>query len=133
MRPGPSGVPEVMRRLVPFAIAAVLLGAVLVLIAPWADGGDPEAVTLADPDATYDPVAAGEALPDGYRIGLDRDAIEPVYRPRFTGADDVDWPADSLVVGVAGAAEAKAYPITHLNSREMVVDSLEGIPILVTW
>jgi hypothetical protein len=37
------------------------------------------------------------------------------------------------VIGVAGTNSAKAYPVTHLNQREMVVDSLEGIPILVTW
>lgn len=88
---------------------------------------------LADPDAVYDPVKAGEELPRGYRPLLARDQIEPVYEPVFISAGRVDWPADSLVIGVAGAEEAKAYPVTHLNSREMVIDSLEGIPILVTW
>ena len=39
----------------------------------------------------------------------------------------------SLQATLAGETEAKAYPVTHLNSREMVIDSLEGIPILVTW
>jgi hypothetical protein len=37
------------------------------------------------------------------------------------------------VIGVAAAETAKAYPVTHLNSREMVIDSLDGIPILVSW
>jgi hypothetical protein len=93
----------------------------------------PSTVELADPDQVYDPVRAGEELPRGFRPLLSRDQIEPVYEPVFTGAGQVDWPADSLVIGVAGAEEAKAYPVTHLNSREMVIDSLEGIPILVTW
>lgn len=102
-----------------------------------AGGGPAErgsaAVAVEQAAATYDPVDAGEVLPEGYRIGLERDAIEPVYVPTFTAASDVDWPADALVIGIVGEADAKAYPVTHLNSREMVVDSLEGDPILVSW
>ncbi len=85
------------------------------------------------PDGVYNPVLAGEPLPDGYRVALRRDAILPVYNPEFAGASDVDWPEDMLVIGVAGEGTAKAYPVTHLNSREMVIDSLDGIPILVSW
>jgi hypothetical protein len=88
---------------------------------------------LADPDEVYNPVSAGEDLPSGYRQLLRRDSILPVYDPQFTSAGQVDWPDDSLVIGVAGAETAKAYPVTHLNSREMVIDSLDGIPILVSW
>lgn len=88
---------------------------------------------LAGPDEVYNPVSAGEPLPGGYRQLLRRDAILPVYDPEFTSADEVDWPNESLIVGVAGAETAKAYPVTHLNSREMVIDSLDGIPILVSW
>lgn len=90
-------------------------------------------IVPADPIAVYDPVEAGEELPRGYRPLLGRDQIAPVYNPEFTGSGEVDWPRESLVIGVAGAETAKAYPVTHLNSREMVIDSLEGIPILVTW
>ncbi len=86
-----------------------------------------------DPGAVYDPVLAGEPLPEGYRQLLDRDQIAPIYNPEFTTPDQVDWPEDSLVIGLAGAETAKAYPVTHLNQREMVIDSLEGIPVLVTW
>lgn len=92
-----------------------------------------EPVAPVDPSTVYDPVAAGEELPEGYVPLVPRDVIEPVYDPTFTAGTNVDWPRDSLVVGVAGAETAKAYPVTHLNSREMVIDSLEGIPILVTW
>jgi len=103
-----------------------LLAAAAAIIVGLARGGPP-------PATEYDPVAAGEDLPRGYWVGYARDQIEPVYQPEFTAADRVDWPGDSLVVGVAGTNTAKAYPVTHLNSREMVIDSLEGIPILVTW
>ena len=116
---------------------SLLAAASLVLAGVWigASGDDdPRAgPPLVDPAGVFDPVAAGEDLPATYRIGLARDQIAPVYDPEFTTARAVDWPDNSLVIGVAGDAEAKAYPVTHLNSREMVIDSLEGIPILVTW
>lgn len=86
-----------------------------------------------NPAEVYDPVRAGETTPTGFRQLLGRDQIAPIYDPVYTARDGVDWPADSLVLGVAGAETAKAFPITHLNQREMVIDSLEGIPVLVTW
>jgi hypothetical protein len=94
---------------------------------------DPPSPGEANPANVYDPVAAGETLPLGFRSLLDRDQIEPVYHPEFTSADGVDWPEDSLVIGVAGTQTAKAYPVTHLNSHEMVLDSLDDDPILVSW
>lgn len=88
---------------------------------------------LVAPYDVYDPVKAGEPLPSGFRQLLDRDQILPVYEPVFVSSSQVEWPDDMLVIGVAGEDEAKAYSVPHLNRREMVVDSLEGIPILVTW
>ena len=93
----------------------------------------PAPLVPADTATVYNPVTAGEALPTGYRPLLARDQIEPVYEPEFTSAQGVDWPADSLVIGVAGSKTAKAYPVTHLNSHEMVIDSLDDDPILVSW
>ena len=90
-------------------------------------------VQVVDVPAAYDPVKAGDPLPDGFRQLLGRDQIEPVYNPVFTAADRVDWPLDSLIIGVAGSDTAKAYPVTHLNQHEMVIDHLEGMPILVSW
>ncbi len=121
------------------AITIVAAGAAVVVLAggsrespaPTVEASPPP--ERADPLEVYDPVAAGETLPDGYRPFLDRDQIVPVYEPEFTTAAGVDWPADSLVVGIEGAETAKAYPITHLNQREMVLDFLDGIPILVSW
>ncbi len=86
-----------------------------------------------DSPALYDPRQAGEALPPGYRLALRRDEIKPIYGPVFIEAGKVDWPPDALVIGVAGHTEAKAYPVTHLTSREMVNDTLDGTPILVSW
>lgn len=117
------------------ASRSLLLGAALLLVLSACSQSEvePPAVTYADPSEAYDPVRAGEELPEGYRQLLGRDQIAPIYDPTFKTPVEVDWPSDMLVIGVAGSSEAKAYPVTHLNQREMVIDSLEGIPILVTW
>lgn len=81
----------------------------------------------------YDPVRAGEVAPDGFRQLLPRDAIFPVYEPAFRSADSTDWLAETLVIGVELDGEAKAYPVTFLNRREMVNDWIGSSPVLVTW
>lgn len=111
-------------------LGALAVVAVLASVVIWAGRGDP---SLPSPGAVYDPVAAGETLPDGYRPLLWRDQIEPIYDPQFTDPAGVDWPQEMLVIGVAGTDVAKAYPVTVLNQREMVIDSLDGEPILVSW
>lgn len=64
---------------------------------------------------------------------LPRDAIAPIYRPRFVSAAGSRLRPDDLVLGVEINGEAKAYPITILNAREMVNDVVGGVPILATW
>ena len=87
----------------------------------------------ADPEDVYSPVAAGESLPEGFFQVLARDFIAPVYEPGFVEASAVGWPEDTDVIGVGLGGEAKAYPVSLLNSREMVVDRIADVPILVTW
>jgi hypothetical protein len=64
---------------------------------------------------------------------LSRDTILPIYEPEMVPGDEVSYEDDELVMGIAIDGEAKAYPVSVLNSREMVNDELAGIPILVTW
>ena len=116
----------------------LLVGAVgLVALTVWAFA--PTSMTTglagvrADPGEVYNPVTAGEPLPDGFRQLLPRDAIMPVYDPEFVPSNATGWPRSTQVIGVASGEEAKAYPVSFLNRREMVVDSIDGIPILVTW
>lgn len=114
--------------------ASVLVVATAAGLGAWALlGGTDKALTPADPAAVYDPVLAGEEPPAGYRALLERDQIEPIYDPEFTSAQGVEWPADSLVIGIAGQDTSKAYPVTFLNRHELVIDSLEGDPLLVSW
>ncbi len=85
------------------------------------------------PDGIYDPVRAGEPTPAGFRQLLPRDAIHPVYNPTFRSAESTEWSAETLVIGVELNGEAKAYPVSFLNFREMVIDWIGGSPVLVTW
>jgi len=64
---------------------------------------------------------------------LGRDAILPIYEPEFVSAQEAPYADDELVIGVELNGEARAYAIGPLNSREMVNDTVGGIPILVTW
>ena len=86
-----------------------------------------------DPGSAYNPVDAGEPLPAGFRQLLPRDAIMPVYEPTFVEAARALWSNETEVIGVEIDGEAKAYPVSFLSGRELVVDDLAGIPILVSW
>ena len=123
------------RTAIAIAAAGALLIALLagVLLTSPQQDNPPPSVLRADPNLTYDPVEAAEQLPAGFRQLLDRDQIAPIYDPEFVAPAAVDWPDEMLVIGFALDDAAKAYPITPLNQREMVIDSLNGIPILVTW
>ncbi len=117
-----------------------LIGAVVLALATiYAfTGSSPEPLAgptgvRVDPAGVYNPVLAGESLPDGFRQVLPRDAIAPVYDPTFVAGREAGWPDEAQVIGVEIDGDAKAYPVSFLNGREMVVDELAGIPILVTW
>ncbi len=110
----------------------------LVVASLWAFTGDSDGQQTVsgvrvDPGSAYNPVAAGEPLPDGFRQLLPRDAIMPVYEPRFVEAARALWSDDTEVIGVEIDGETKAYPVRFLSGRELVVDDLAGIPILVSW
>ena len=92
-----------------------------------------DAGTIEVSEDVYDPVRAGEETPAGFRQLLPRDAILPIYNPTFRTAADTEWPDETLVIGLELDGEAKAYPVSFLNRREMVIDWIGGTPVLVTW
>ncbi len=98
-------------------------------LAPPGPGAGPQLA----PNEVYDPVRAGEELPRGYRQLLARDAIRPIYDPQFVPAPEAGWDPPTMVIGLEIDEEAKAYPVSLLNRREMVIDRLSGVPVLVTW
>ena len=116
-----------------------LLGvALLAVVAFWFVGSTAnrfqvDAGPIVVAEGVYDPVAAGEPVPDDFRQLLRRDAILPIYNPTFRTVAESDWPDDVLVIGIELDGEAKAYPVSFLNRREMVIDWIGGTPILVSW
>ncbi len=137
--------PSRVRRSVPRPLVAIVVGMALLAAACGDDGSGGEVadgsfhpdgwagVVEVPGDELYDPVEAGEELPDGFRQLLNRDDIFPVYLPTFRTAADTDWPDQELVIGVELDGEARAYPVGFLNRREIVVDIHKGIPTFVTW
>ena len=138
----------------PKHLARLALGAVL-LVAPGVgcESGDDHANGLTGTGA---PVATRSLAPLTYIGGVDEvigptgplspafddadfrqlrrpDAILPVYHPRFLGSDESDLPDDELVIGLKINGDARAYPAGLLYNREMVNDTVGGVPVLVTW
>jgi hypothetical protein len=112
-------------------VLALLLAACSQALAPSPENGVPESSAQL-PTQGLD---AGATETPEYRWSqlLARDSILPIYHPQFVAADEAGYSDDELVMGVAIGGEAKAYPISLLNGREMVNDQLGGTPILVTW
>ena len=71
--------------------------------------------------------------PSQFRQLLPKDAIAPIYQPKFVSSEFSGLEPGELVIGVSLNGENKAYPIGPLVRREMVNDEVGGIPILVTW
>ena len=64
---------------------------------------------------------------------LPRDAIRPLYQPRFIPGKPASLDPGELVIGVEINGESKAYPVGPLSWKEMVNDEVGGVPVLVTW
>ncbi len=63
-----------------------------------------------------------------------RDAIVPIYEPIYGGPDDGNWLRDrELIIGYVGEKESYAYPVRMLNFHELVTDTIDGVPLLVTY
>ncbi len=64
-----------------------------------------------------------------------RDAIPPIYAPRFerAAAGDAWLKPHDLVLGYAGEEAAYAYPVRILNYHEMVLHDDGGRPLLATY
>ena len=64
---------------------------------------------------------------------MNRDAIKPVYEPTFVSAEEAGFSDEELVLGVEINGDSRAYLVGPLNSWEMVVNEVGGVPILVSW
>jgi hypothetical protein len=63
-----------------------------------------------------------------------RDAIVPIYEPRYEGPEGGDWlDDDDVVLGYQSESGAYAYPVKMLNLHEIVNDVIDGVPILISY
>jgi hypothetical protein len=63
-----------------------------------------------------------------------RDAIVPVYEPRYDGPEGGNWlDDDDIVLGYQSDSGAYAYPVKMLNLHEIVNDVIDGVPVLISY
>jgi hypothetical protein len=112
--------------------------AVLVLGALAACGDAPPA---SEPAPRADPPSGGapadEGLLDGFPAAtfhIERDRFEALDDPPTLAAAEATWllPTDD-VFGVVVGATAVAYPVSMLAYHHVVNDTVEGVPIAVTY
>ena len=66
--------------------------------------------------------------------GPPKDGIPAILKPNFVKTDQAGFLESSdHVIGVRIGKEARAYPIKILNWHEVVNDTLNGVPIVVTF
>jgi len=66
--------------------------------------------------------------------GPPKDGIPALLKAKFIQPDEGDFlKAEDQVIGVKMKREAKAYPIKILNWHEVVNDTINGLPIVVTF
>ncbi len=100
-------------------------------------------VAPADPMKGPEPkVAATFSRPEGDKEReleiidiLPKDGIPSVDNPEFLDASEASTQIgqQDLIIGVSLNGEHKAYPTAFLSSREIVNDTIGGVPVAVTW
>lgn len=88
---------------------------------------------LADPrdDSFPEPLVDPDELLSG---GPPPDGIPSIDEPTFLQADEVGFLADSEpVLAVEIGGEARAYPVQVLIWHEIVNDTIDGVPVAVTY
>lgn len=86
---------------------------------------DPRDESFSDPLIDPDAIRSGGPPPDG---------IPPIDEPRFVAADDVDFLEDTEpVLALTVGEETRAYPVQVLIWHEIVNDTLDGVPVSVTY
>ena len=103
---------------------------------------DSPALAAINPDSQADFSAPFDLLnptgqkivdPRAYRKLIARDVIVPVYEPRYVSPEEANLVDQELVMGVEVNGESKAFPIGLIRNREIVNDTIGGVPLLITW
>jgi hypothetical protein len=87
-----------------------------------------------DPFEILNPLNDGRAVDlDEYLRNTAPDSIAPVYPPEYIAPNDAPFTVDELVMGVEINGESRAFPVGLMRNREMVNDTIGGVPVLVSW
>lgn len=74
------------------------------------------------------------AIPESTIIEvLPRDKIQAIDDPKFVPAELADMPDDEPVIGLCVGDDARAYALSVLDTREVVNDVVNGMPVCVSW
>ncbi|CAB1079578.1 FIG01073555: hypothetical protein [Olavius algarvensis Delta 1 endosymbiont] len=66
--------------------------------------------------------------------GPPKDGIPAILKPKIVAPDQAAYLEDSdAVIGVQIGREARTYPVKVLNWHEVVNDTVDGVPIAVTF
>ena len=66
--------------------------------------------------------------------GVPKDGIPAILKPAFIRSEQAQFlTPDDDVIGVQVRGEARAYPIKILNLHEVVNDTVQGVPLVVTF
>ena len=140
-----SGNPTTLRRRSRVSIGAVISLLALFTIACGSDSAPEKPVPPVDSSITS--VALEDVIFDLFDGGYVpfpevspslveelRDAIVPIYKPVYGESEEGNWlPDRELVIGYVGEEQAYAYPVRMLNFHELVADTIDVIPLLVTY
>lgn len=78
----------------------------------------------------------GSGAPFGYQA-VPRDAFPVFDDPRTLAAAEAERKGlifeRDMVIGVARGREAKAYPLAIMGVHELGNNTIDGVPIAVTW
>ncbi len=135
-----------MSRRMTTVLGRIVFAAVFVGVAAcWS--AEPDVGDLSDVVEPFEIAAYEELRPDpeirsidlridtGFdeREKLERDAISPIYSPKYVSVDEASLIDEELVMGVEINGDARAMPVGLMRFREMVNDEIGGVPILATW
>ena len=66
--------------------------------------------------------------------GPPKDGIPAILKPKIVAPGEAAYLEDSdVVIGVKIGRETRAYPVKVLNWHEVVNDTIDGVPVAVTF
>jgi hypothetical protein len=100
--------------------------------------GGPQALRVSLLDKETIVVPSSDPLNPGRTLEivtlLPRDGIQVILNPQFITPAEADrYAAEEPILGVSINGDHRAYSIPFLSGREVVNDTVGGVPIAVTW